>query len=129
MSSNKDLTTDALFGVSHIKAVVTGGGTGIGLMITQALQSNGATVYITGRRKEVLEQTAKLHSTGPGSIIPLPGDVSKKEEAIRLAKELEKQEPNGIHLLVNNAGIARDDHTKFCGCIIISSFAKQISCG
>ena len=30
-----------------------------------------------------------------------------------MAKEIEKQEPNGIQLLVNNAGIARDDSTKF----------------
>lgn len=32
---------------------------------------------------------------------------------MRLVKEVEKQEPNGIHLLVNNAGIARDDTTKY----------------
>jgi short-subunit dehydrogenase len=100
--------------VSHITAVVTGGATGIGLMITQALQANGAKVYITGRRKEVLEQTQKIYSTGPGSIHILPGDVSKKDEAIRLAEEISQKEPNGIHLLVNNAGIARDDDTKFC---------------
>lgn len=83
-------------------------------MITQALQSNGAKVYITGRRGEVLQQTAKMYSTGPGSIHPLTGDISKKDETIRLAKELESKEPNGIQLLVNNAGIARDDDTKFC---------------
>ncbi|KAJ9623683.1 hypothetical protein H2203_005945 [Taxawa tesnikishii (nom. ined.)] len=110
---NHELTTSALFDVSHITAVVTGGGTGIGLMITQALQSNGAKVYITGRREEALESTIKQYSTGPGSIHALPGDVSEKDDAIRLAKELEQKEPKGIHLLVNNAGIARDDNTKF----------------
>lgn len=83
-------------------------------MITQALVSNGAKVYITGRRQEVLDQTIKLYSTGPGSIHALPGDVSDKQECVRLAKEMESKEPNGIHLLVNNAGIARDDNTKFC---------------
>lgn len=31
----------------------------------------------------------------------------------RLVKEIESKEPKGIHLLVNNAGIARDDNTKF----------------
>ncbi|KAI1322462.1 hypothetical protein F5Y16DRAFT_404478 [Xylariaceae sp. FL0255] len=111
--SNGKLAATSLFDVSHLTAVVTGGGTGIGLMIAQALQSNGAKVYITGRRAEVLEQTAKTHSTGPGQIIPLPGDVSIKDEALRIAKELEAKEPKGLHLLVNNAGVARDDETKF----------------
>ncbi|KAI1017789.1 hypothetical protein LB504_003829 [Fusarium proliferatum] len=78
--------------------VVTGEATGIGLMITQALQSNDSMVYITGRRKEVLEQMQKTYGTGPGSIYLLPGDVSEKDEAIRLAEE---------------AGIAEDDNTKF----------------
>lgn len=43
----------------------------------------------------------------------LPGDVSTKSEVQRLASELTKKEPNGIQLLVNNAGIAQDNETKF----------------
>ncbi|KAJ4151710.1 hypothetical protein NW765_013238 [Fusarium oxysporum] len=112
-AKNEVLKAAALFDVSHITAVVTGGATGVGLMITQALQSNGAKVYITGRRKEVLEQTQKTYGTGPESIHILPGDVSERDEAIRLAEEVGNKEPNGIHLLVNNAGIAEDDNTKF----------------
>jgi NAD(P)-dependent dehydrogenase (short-subunit alcohol dehydrogenase family) len=112
-AKNEDLKAGSLFDVSHITAVVTGGATGIGLMITQALVANGAKVYITGRRTEVLEKTQKTYGTGPGSIHVLPGDVSSKDEAIRLAKEIGQKEPEGIHLLVNNAGIARDDETKF----------------
>ncbi|KAK7725087.1 hypothetical protein SLS57_004000 [Botryosphaeria dothidea] len=102
-----------LFDVSHVTAVVTGGATGIGLMITQALVANGAKVYITGRRQEALENAAKTYNTGPGQIVPLPGDVSTKSEVQRLASELTKKEPNGIQLLVNNAGIAQDNETKF----------------
>ena len=42
-------------------ALVTGGGTGIGLTIARALSDAGATVTITGRRAEVLEaEAAKL---------------------------------------------------------------------
>lgn len=110
---NEDLTSSKLFDVSHVVAVVTGGGTGIGLMITQALQSNGAKVYITGRREEALDAVVKQYSTGPGSIHALPGDITKKDECVRLASEVSKQESKGIQLLVNNAGIARDDNTKF----------------
>ncbi len=110
---NEDLQASKLFDVSHIVAVVTGGGTGIGLMIAQALQSNGAKVYITGRREEALDAVVKQYSKGPGSIHALPGDITKKDECIRLAEEVGKKESKGVHLLVNNAGIARDDHTKF----------------
>ncbi|KAK7949462.1 NAD(P)-binding protein [Apiospora saccharicola] len=113
-ANNTDLRASALFDVSHVTAVVTGGATGIGLMITQALQSNGAKVYITGRRQEVLDKTVELYSQGgPGQIIALQGDVSKKSEAVRLAQEIESREPQGIQLLVNNAGIARDDDTRY----------------
>jgi len=58
-----------LFDVSHVTAVVTGGGTGIGLMITQALSANGAKVYITGRREDALETVVKTYNQGPGKII------------------------------------------------------------
>ena len=111
--TNEDVQINKLFDVSHIVAVVTGGGTGIGLMIAQALQSNGAKVYITGRREEALDKVVEQYSKGPGSIHALPGDITKKEECIRLADEVAKHESKGIHLLVNNAGIARDDNTKF----------------
>jgi threonine dehydrogenase-like Zn-dependent dehydrogenase len=67
--SNEDIKASKLFEVSHITAVVTGGGTGIGLMITQALVSNGAKVYITGRREDALENVVKHYRTGPVKII------------------------------------------------------------
>lgn len=66
--SNEDLKNTKLFDVSHITAV-TGGGSGIGLMITQALVSNGAKVYITGRRQEALQSVVDQYNTGPGKII------------------------------------------------------------
>lgn len=39
--------------------------------------------------------------------------MSDKSDIQRLADEVSKKEPKGIQLLVNNAGIARDDPTKF----------------
>jgi len=83
-------------------------------MITQALVANGAKVYVTGRREDKLENAIKQYSTGPGEILPLAGDISNKDDIQRLVKEIEQKEPKGIQLLVNNAGIARDENTKFC---------------
>jgi len=67
--SNEELELSKLFDVSNFTCVVTGGGTGIGLMITQALVSNGAKVYITGRREDALETVVDQYNTGPGKII------------------------------------------------------------
>lgn len=68
-SSNDDLKANKLFDVSNYSAIVTGGGTCIGLMITQTLVANGAKVYITGRRKEALQAVVEKYSTGPGMIV------------------------------------------------------------
>ncbi|KAI5369414.1 Putative short-chain dehydrogenase/reductase SDR, NAD(P)-binding domain superfamily [Septoria linicola] len=113
MAENKDLKATGLFDVSHVTALVTGGATGIGLMITQALVANGAKVYITSRREEVLDQAIEKYNTGPGSLHKIVGDVGHKDGALQLAKQISEKEPQGIQLLVNNAGIARDDNTKF----------------
>lgn len=110
---NENLLTGQLFDVSKLAAVVTGGGTGIGLMIAQALAVNGARVYIIGRRKEALEAVAEQYS-GEGKIVPVQGDISIPEECMCLAKKIEEMQPGGINLLVNNAGIARDQNTKLC---------------
>lgn len=56
------LDASALFSVNGLVAVVTGGGTGIGLMIARALEHNGAKVYILGRREEVLKTAAKQNA-------------------------------------------------------------------
>ncbi|KAJ3738639.1 hypothetical protein DFH05DRAFT_1382423, partial [Lentinula detonsa] len=45
--------------ISGRVAIVTGGETGIGHTISQALVENGAKLYNTGRRINVLEETAK----------------------------------------------------------------------
>lgn len=108
MVSTEDLRAEKLFSVKDFVCVVTGGGTGIGLMATQALAANGAKVYITGRRVEVLENAAKTHSPsqGGGEIIPAgPCDVTKKADLENLVSEISKKEKY-INLLITNAGIS-----------------------
>ncbi|KAK4610673.1 Short-chain dehydrogenase/reductase VdtF [Fulvia fulva] len=109
MAETHHFDVNRLFGVKGYVAVVTGGGTGIGLMAAQALSANGAKVYITGRRTDALEKAASEHTpdqehTG-GQIIPLgPCDVTKKEDLQKVVDELSKKEKY-INLLVCNAGI------------------------
>ncbi|KAF4506946.1 hypothetical protein G6O67_005628 [Ophiocordyceps sinensis] len=62
------LTRNQLFDVSHVTAVLTGAGSGIGLMMAQALVANGARVYVVDRRKEALDTVVRLYDTGPGEM-------------------------------------------------------------
>jgi NAD(P)-dependent dehydrogenase (short-subunit alcohol dehydrogenase family) len=108
MAETHHFDAASLFGVKDFVAVVTGGGTGIGLMATQALAANGAKVYITGRRMDALENAAKSHSpsSGGGQIIPVgPCDVTKKADLEKLVAELGAKE-KFINLLICNAGVS-----------------------
>ncbi|KAH8589440.1 short chain dehydrogenase/reductase-like protein family [Bisporella sp. PMI_857] len=105
MAATENLRAEKLFSVKGFVCVVTGGGTGIGLMATQALAANGARVYITGRRMEALENAAKTHSpTDGGEIIPVgPCDVTKKVDLEKVVAEISKKDKY-INLLITNAG-------------------------
>lgn len=80
MSNNQDLLLDQVFSVKDKVALVTGGGSGIGLMITQTLAVNGAKVYIVGRTEEKLEKVVEVHGKGiAGQIIPIVGNIATKD--------------------------------------------------
>lgn len=108
-SATPDLTVQKLFAqpLQNKVALVTGGGTGIGLMATQALAANGCKVFITGRRKEALEQAASTHQpkAGGGSIHTIVGDITSKDSISNIIKELSSQEKQ-LDILINNAGIS-----------------------
>lgn len=105
--SNQDVVSNALFNLKGRIALVTGGGSGIGLMITQALAVNGAKVYIVGRTGEKLDAVAEQYNGDDidGEIIPLQYDISKKEDISRLYDEISSRE-KCLCILVNNAGIS-----------------------
>ncbi|PBK89352.1 NAD(P)-binding protein [Armillaria gallica] len=95
----------AVMSLSGRVALVTGGGTGIGLNIAKTLAANGARVYITGRRMDVLEKAAASVTGVPGSILPLQMDVTDEEDVKAGAKHIENIDGK-LDILVNNAGIA-----------------------
>lgn len=72
MAFQGDLHAQTLFEVKDLAAVVTGGGSGIGLMAAHTLANNGARVYILGRRLDVLQRAAEKYSggNGGGKIVP-----------------------------------------------------------
>jgi NAD(P)-dependent dehydrogenase (short-subunit alcohol dehydrogenase family) len=91
-----------LFSVAGKVALVTGGSRGIGLMIARGYVENGATVYISSRKREVCDAVAAELSK-VGTCHSLPADLGSEAECNRLAAELAKREPK-LHILVNNAG-------------------------
>jgi len=94
-----------LFSVEGKNVMVTGGGRGIGRMITEAFITNGAAnVIITSRKQETLDAAAaELSELGPGTVVPLAFDLSKADACVALAKALEGR-MDKLHVLINNAG-------------------------
>ncbi|KAF2759546.1 NAD(P)-binding protein [Pseudovirgaria hyperparasitica] len=109
MASTSSLHVSQLFNIKDYVAVIAGGGTGIGLMAAQVMAANGARVYITGRRSEVLENSVKEHQPAQGGKIISAGpcDVTKKEDLEKLYEEISRKEKY-INLLVCASGISGD---------------------
>lgn len=86
--------------------VVTGGGTGIGRAIAGAFAASGERVVLTGRRAEVLSQTAEqLQATTPsGRVSWHRCDVSSPEEVGAFRQWLTDEMGSTVDVLVNNAG-------------------------
>jgi NADP-dependent 3-hydroxy acid dehydrogenase YdfG len=84
-------------------AWVTGAGSGIGEAGALALAGEGASVLLTGRRKEPLEAVAARIEKAGGAARVHQGDMSRAEDAPRIAEAIEK-EFGRLDILVNNAG-------------------------
>ena len=93
-----------LFGLGGKTALVTGGATGIGRMIAEALVRAGARVMICSRKGDACAVVAsELTALGPGSAEGFAGDVSTPEGVAALAAEVRRR-TDRLHILVNNAG-------------------------
>jgi NADP-dependent 3-hydroxy acid dehydrogenase YdfG len=85
-------------------AWVTGAGSGIGQAAAIALAREGATVVLTGRRKEPLEETAATIKQAGGKAVVKTGDLMKASAVTRIAKDIDKKFGR-CDILVNNAGL------------------------
>ena len=82
-------------------AVITGGNSGIGLATAQRFVSDGAYVFITGRRQSELDEAVKQIGTNVSGI---QGDVSNLADLDRLYVAVKKQKGR-IDILFANAGV------------------------
>ena len=84
------------------RILITGGGTGLGRAMAERFLQLGATIYICGRRADVLDQTSKeLAASTGGQIRGLACDVRDREAVERLIESIWQDGP--LNVLVNNA--------------------------
>jgi len=86
--------------LSNNKILITGGGSGIGLALTERFVKENNTVIICGRRSDVLEAVAKRI---PG-VITRVCDLAKEQERIDLYNWVSENHSD-VNMLINNAGI------------------------
>lgn len=85
--------------VAGKRALVTGGTSGIGLHLALALAKEGASVFVTGRNTERVEEAAAQHP----AIVGVVCDVTDDAAVQRLRAQLDAA--GGLDLLINNAGV------------------------
>lgn len=94
-----------MFDLSHRTALVTGASGGIGGAIARMLHAQGATVALSGTRREALDALAA--ELGGDRVVVIPANLADAQDVERLAKDAEAA-LSRIDILVNNAGLTRD---------------------
>jgi len=88
-------------------AIITGGGTGIGWAIAEALAAEGAKLVIACRRREVGEKAVGELSGRGAEALFVQTDISVPDEGRALVRQT-LAHFDGLDILVNNAGISTD---------------------
>ncbi|MPZ22947.1 MAG: glucose 1-dehydrogenase [Dehalococcoidia bacterium] len=94
-----------LFDLSGKVAIITGGSRGLGQEIAEGLGEAGASVVITGRRREWLDR-AESDLAGRGiKVAAIEADVAD-QEGVQKTVEAAVDTFGGVDILINNAGIS-----------------------
>jgi 3-oxoacyl-[acyl-carrier protein] reductase len=90
-------------------ALVTGASRGIGRAVAEGLAAEGAAVGVNYRSgKDQAEEVVGAIQEAGGKAAAIPGDVAEYEQAQAMVNQT-VDELGGLHILINNAGIAKDD--------------------
>ena len=82
--------------------LITGGGTGIGRALAEALHARGNRIIITGRRESVLAETA---AANPGMVIATV-DMADRAAVRAFAARVVRDHP-ALNVVINNAGVMK----------------------
>ena len=88
--------------------LVTGGAGGIGAAIVKSMHSLGANILISGTNEQKLE---KLSNSFSNPLLYFAADLRKREDIEKLVERTLKKFNNKLDILINNAGITRDNLT------------------
>lgn len=96
----------AKFDLSGRTALITGGGTGLGLEMTRALALSGAQVMIAARRVDVLERAAEQLNAecAERRVCFHPVDLTQRE-SVKVLADHALSVFNGVDIFIGNAGV------------------------
>src|SRR2546426_2318117 len=89
-------------------AIVTGGSRGIGAEVGARLAEHGAAVVVSGRDGDRLQRAVRDLEAQGGAALGVVADVASREDCDRLVNAA-RQHFGRIDVLVNNAGVTRDE--------------------
>jgi NAD(P)-dependent dehydrogenase (short-subunit alcohol dehydrogenase family) len=119
------------------RILITGGGTGLGKGMAHRFLSLAGSVYICGRRKDVLSATEReLHQSTGGKIRAIPCDVRSSEAVDAMIESIWQEGP--LDILVNNAAgnfLARTEELSLrafdavIGIVLMGTLHVTLACG
>ena len=95
-------------GVEGRVALVTGGAQGIGAAVARRLSQGGASVAVLDLQQEAAAEMAERLMSAGGSALGIGGDVSRRQD-VQAAVDQVVDRFGALHILVNNAGVMRDN--------------------